>query len=210
MNGTYQPVSAGGADGGRAVMRDALSQLQSAGYELNGNRLVNAKSGQPLAFEIMVVNNEDEKLALAYQRTLARIGIAVSVRNVEDAQFQPRLQQYDYDMVRRSWSASLSPGNEQLGRWSSEAADRPSSFNYAGAREPAIDAMIAAMLAARSREDFVAAVRALDRLLISGYYVVPLFYLPDQWVARWNTVDHPSETSLTGYVLPTWWHKPGG
>ena len=210
MNGTYQPVAAGGPDGGRAVMRDALSQLQAAGYELKGNRLVNVETGQPLAFEIMVVNNEDEKLALAYQRTLARIGIAVSVRNVEDAQFQPRLQQYDYDMVRRSWVASLSPGNEQLGRWSSEAADRPSSFNYAGAREPAIDAMIAAMLAARSREDFVAAVRALDRLLISGYYVVPLFYLPDQWVARWTTVDHPDETSLTGYVLPTWWRKPGG
>jgi peptide/nickel transport system substrate-binding protein len=208
MNGTYQPVSAGGADGGRAAMRDALEQLQAAGYELKGNRLVNTGTGQPLTFEIMVVNNEDEKLALAYERTLARIGISVSVRNVEDAQFQPRLQQYDYDMVRRLWGASLSPGNEQLGRWSQAAADRPSSFNYAGAREPAIDAMIAAMLAARSREDFVAAVRALDRLLISGYYVVPLFYLPDQWVAYWNTLGHPGETSLTGYVLPTWWRKP--
>ena len=209
MNGTYKPVSAGGEDGGRAAMRAALSELQDAGYALQGNHLVNTKTGQPLAFEIMVVNNEDEKLALAYQRTLQRIGITVSVRNVEDAQFQPRLQQFDYDMVRRSWGASLSPGNEQLGRWSSAAADRPSSFNYAGAREPAIDAMIAAMLAARTGEDFVAAVRALDRVLISGYYVVPLFYLPDQWVARWNTIEHPEASALTGYVLPTWWRKPG-
>ncbi len=209
MNGTYQPVSAGGADGGRAVMRAALQQLQAAGYALKGNQLVNSKTGKPLAFEIMVVNNEDEKLALAYQRTLQRIGVKVSVRNVEDAQFQPRLQQFDFDMVRRSWGASLSPGNEQLGRWSSEAADRPSSFNYAGAKQPAIDAMIAAMLAARSHEDFVAAVRALDRVLISGYYVVPLFYLPDQWVARWNTIEHPRTTALTGYVLPAWWRKPG-
>ncbi len=210
MDGTYEPVSAGGADGGRAVMRAALEQLQAAGYALKGNQLVNTKTGKPLAFEIMVVNNEDEKLALAYQRTLGRVGIKVSVRNVEDAQFQPRLQQFDYDMVRRSWGASLSPGNEQLGRWSSEAADRPSSFNYAGAKQPAIDAMIAAMLAARSREDFVAAVRALDRVLISGYYVVPLFYLPDAWVARWDTVQHPDTAPLTGYVLPTWWRKPGG
>ena len=209
MNGTYQPVSAGGEDGGRAAMRTALAALQEAGYALNGNKLVNRETGQPLAFEIMVVNNEDEKLALAYQRILQRIGITVSVRNVEDAQFQPRLQQFDYDMVRRSWSASLSPGNEQLGRWSSEAADRPSSFNYAGAREPAIDAMIDAMLAARTSDDFVAAVRALDRVLISGYYVVPLFYLPDQWLARWNTVEHPEATALTGYVLPTWWRSPG-
>lgn len=209
MNGTYKPASTGGADGGRAVMRAALQQLEAAGYVLKGNQLVNGKTGQPLAFEIMVASNEDEKLALAYQRTLQRIGIAVSVRNVEDAQFQPRLQQFDYDMVRRSWGASLSPGNEQLGRWSSAAADRPSSFNYAGAREPAIDAMIAALLAANTHDDFVAAVRALDRVLISGYYVVPLFYLPDQWVARWNTIAHPDTTALTGYVLPTWWRKPG-
>ncbi len=209
MNGTYTPVSAGGADGGRALMRAALTQLQDAGYALQGNRLVNTKTGQPLAFEIMVVNNEDEKLALAYQRTLQRIGVTVTVRNVEDAQFQPRLQQFDFDMVRRSWGASLSPGNEQLGRWSQEAADRPSSFNYAGAKQPAIDAMIAAMLSAGSREDFVAAVRALDRVLVSGYYVVPLFYLPDQWVAHWTTIDHPAATALTGYTLPTWWRKPG-
>ncbi len=209
MDGTYQPVSAGGPDGGRAVLRAALEQLQAAGYALHGNQLVNTKTGKPLAFEIMVAGNEDEKLALAYQRTLERIGVAVSVRNVEDAQFQPRLQQFDYDMVRRTWGASLSPGNEQLGRWSSESADRPSSFNYAGAKQPAIDAMIAAMLAAQTREDFVAAVRALDRVLISGYYVVPLFYLPDQWVARWTTIEHPETTALTGYALPTWWRKPG-
>ena len=209
MNGTYKPVPAGGEDGGRAVMRAALEQLQAAGYALKGNQLVNTKTGKPLAFEIMVVNNEDEKLALAYRRTLERIGIKVTVRNVEDAQFQPRLQQFDYDMVRRTWGASLSPGNEQLGRWSSESADRPSSFNYAGAKEPAIDAMIAAMLSARTHEDFVAAVRALDRVLISGYYVVPLFYLQDQWVARWNYIQHPETTALTGPVLPTWWRKPG-
>ncbi len=102
---------------------------------------------------------------------LERIGVKATIRSVEDAQFQPRLQQFDFDMVRRSWGASLSPGNEQLGRWSQAAADRPSSFNYAGAKQPAIDAMIDAMLAARTPEDFVAAVRALDRVLISGYYV---------------------------------------
>ncbi len=209
MNGTYQPISAGGADGGRAVLREVLGELQAAGYELRDNQLVNTASGQPLAFEILVVNKEDERLALAYQRVVERIGIKVTIRNVEDAQFQPRLQQFDYDMVRRGWSASLSPGNEQLGRWSQAAADRPSSFNYAGAKQPAIDAMIDAMLAARTREDFVAAVRALDRVLVSGYYVVPLFYLPDQWVARWSHIEHPETSALTGYVLPTWWRKPG-
>ncbi len=209
MDGTYKPVSAGGPDGGRAVLREVLSELQAAGYALQDNQLVNTKTGAPLAFEILVVNKEDERLALAYQRVLERIGVKATVRSVEDAQFQPRLQQFDFDMVRRSWGASLSPGNEQLGRWSSEAADRPSSFNYAGAKQPAIDAMIAAMLAARTREDFVAAVRALDRVLISGYYVMPLFYLPDQWIARWSYIEHPEQAALFGYALPTWWRKPG-
>jgi len=210
MSGKYQPVSAGGADGGRTALRDALAELQAAGYELRQNVLVNKASGTPFTFEMLVVNKEDERLALAYQRTLERIGIKATIRNVDDAQFQTRLQQFDYDMVRRSWAASLSPGNEQLGRWSQESADRNSSFNYAGAKQPALDAMIAALLAARSREEFVAAVRALDRVLISGYYVVPLFYLSDQWIARWSTIEHPEKSPLTGYALSTWWRKPGG
>ncbi|MEX0852116.1 MAG: extracellular solute-binding protein [Bauldia sp.] len=210
MDGTYRPVSAGGADGGRAALREALGDLQAAGYELRDNQLVNKATGQPFAFEILVVNKEDERLALAYQRTLDRIGVKATIRSVEDAQFQPRLQQFDYDMVRRGWGASLSPGNEQLGRWSQASADRPSSFNYAGAKQPAIDAMIEAMLAARGRDDFVAAVRALDRVLVSGTYVVPLFYLGDQWIARWTRVEHPDAVSVSGYQLETWWARPGG
>ena len=210
MDGTYKPVSAGGEDGGRTVLRQALSELQKAGYALKGSTLVNTATGKPLAFEILVANKEDERLALAYQRVVDRIGIKTTIRQVDDAQFQTRLQQFDYDMVRRSWGASLSPGNEQLGRWSQAAADRPSSFNYAGAKQPAIDAMIEAMLAAHDRADFVAAVRALDRVLISGYYVVPLFYLPDEWIARWTRIQHPEKTSLFGYQLETWWAKPDG
>jgi peptide/nickel transport system substrate-binding protein len=77
-----------------------------------------------------------------------------------------------------------------------------------GVRSAGIDAMIAALLAARERSDFVAAVRALDRLLISGFYVVPLFYLPDQWVARWTSIAHPERTSLSGYLPETWWRQP--
>ena len=186
MDGTYQPVSSGGADGGRAV--DARGADRAAGRRL---RAQGQQAGQHRDRQAARLRDhggqqrgrEAGARLSAHARAHRHQG---RVRNVEDAQFQPRLQQFDYDMVRRTWGASLSPGNEQLGRWSSESADRPSSFNYAGAKQPAIDAMIDAMLAARSREDFVAAVRALDRVLISGYYVVPLFYLPEQWVARWN------------------------
>jgi peptide/nickel transport system substrate-binding protein len=87
-------------------------------------------------------------------------------------------------------------------------ADAQGSFNYPGAREPAIDALISAMLSASTREDFVAAVRAYDRVLISGYYTVPLFYLPDQWIARWTRIEHPVTPAASGYILPTWWAKP--
>src|SRR5665213_52192 len=90
------------------------------------------------------------------------------------------------------------------------AAAGQGSFNYAGASQPALDALIKAILSAPTREDFVAAVRAYNRVLVSGYYVVPFFYLPDAWVARWTTIQHPATTPLLGYALPTWWAKPGG
>ncbi|MGZ8348047.1 MAG: hypothetical protein ACXWUP_13135, partial [Allosphingosinicella sp.] len=115
----------------------------------------------------------------------------------------------DFDMVRNTWGASLSPGNEQINRWSSTVADAEGSFNYPGAKQPAIDALIKAMLAAPTKDDFVAAVRAYDRVLISGYYAVPFFYLPEQWVARWTRIERPERAALTGYSLPTWWAKPG-
>src|SRR5262249_25017941 len=147
-----------------------------------GNDLVNTATGAPLNFEIMVETRDDERLALAYKRTLERIGIHATIRPIESAQFQTRKQTFDFDMMPLAIGASLSPGNEQTYRWSVAAAGQNGSFNYAGAHEPAIDAVIKALLAARTHEDFVAAVRALDRILISGAYVVPLFYLPDQWV----------------------------
>ena len=109
-------------------------------------------------------------------------------------------------MIPYRWDQSLSPGNEQAFYWGSASADEPGTRNYMGAKSPAIDAMIAEMLKARSRSDFVSAVRALDRVLMSGFYVVPLFHLPDQWVARWKHISHPKATSLFGYLPETWWH----
>jgi peptide/nickel transport system substrate-binding protein len=112
-------------------------------------------------------------------------------------------------VIQSVWSASLSPGNEQNYRWSSEAADSETSFNYPGVKSPAADAMIAAMLAATSREDFVAAVRALDRVLMSGAYVVPLFRLPQQWVAHWRQLAAPRLSTLYGFRIDTWWIQDG-
>jgi len=180
--------------------------LQDLGFYRNKTQIYHP-NGRPLSFEIMTRSLEEERVALAYQRSLARLGIAVQVRRVDDSQYQNRLGTFDYDMIIGRLSASLSPGNEQLRRWGSASRDEEGSFNYAGVANVAVDAAIEAMLAAVEPEDFIAAVRALDRLLISGHYYLPLYHMNEQWVARWAHIEHPDHTPLYGVQLPTWWHK---
>jgi peptide/nickel transport system substrate-binding protein len=208
LDGTWSPPVTDGSGRDRDTLRQALELLKAAGYELNGTKLRNRTTGVPLSFEIMVTARDEERLALAFANQLARAGITAQVRMVDAVQYEQRLATFDFDKIEYRWEQSLSPGNEQAFYWGSAAADQQGSRNYMGVRSKAIDAMIAAMLRARDRADFVAAVRALDRILISGSYVVPLFYLPDQWVARWNYIAHPARTSLSGYLPETWWHQP--
>jgi peptide/nickel transport system substrate-binding protein len=208
LDGTWSPPSSDASGRDRKNLRAALALLDAAGYELKGTTLRARASGRPFRFEIMVTNRDDERLALSFASNLARAGIETQVRLVDAVQFDQRRIAFDFDMMPYRWDQSLSPGNEQSFYWGSAAADQQGSRNYMGVRSPAVDAVIAAMLAARERPDFVAAVRALDRLLISGSYVVPLFYLPEQWVARWSSVRHPERTSLFGYLPETWWYQP--
>ncbi len=132
----------------------------------------------------------------------------MQVRLVDAVQFDKRRDNFDFDMLQYTWLTSLSPGNEQAFYWGSAAADQQGSRNYMGVKSAAVDATIAALLTASDRPHLVAAVRALDRLLLSGFYVVPLFHLPTQWVARWSHIAHPRETSVFGYLPETWWHQP--
>ncbi len=208
LDGTWSPPASDGSGRDRKNLREALSLLDAAGYELKGTTLRARGSGRPFRFEIMVTSRDDERLALSFASNLARAGIEAQVRLVDAVQYDQRRIAFDFDMIPYRWEQSLSPGNEQSFYWGSAAAGEQGSRNYMGVRSPAIDAMIAAMLTARERPDFVAAVRALDRLLISGCYVVPLFYLPEQWVARWTYIQHPGRTSLFGYLPETWWYQP--
>ena len=148
---------------------------------------------------------------LKFIDALKGLGIDARLRIVDSAQYQRRRQTFDFDMIQNFWYASLSPGNEQLFRWSAGSADAEGSYNYAGVKSQAVDAMIEALLAAREREDFVSAVRALDRVLLSGNYVIPLFHPQKQWIARWKKLARPEKTSLYGYRTNTWWSaKPDG
>jgi peptide/nickel transport system substrate-binding protein len=123
-------------------------------------------------------------------------------------QFDQRRLSFDFDMIQNRWDQSLSPGNEQYYYWGSESAGIPGTRNYMGAKNPAVDAMIAAMLEAPNRPDFVDAVRALDRVLMSGFYAIPVYNAQEQWIARWNRIERPAATALTGYLPETWWQKP--
>ena len=206
MEGRWRaPVSNGsGRDCGMA--RKALSELASAGYVIKNGALVD-KGGQRLAFELLVKNSYEERLASAYVQSLARIGVAAKVRLVDEVQFQRRRTEFNFDMMIGSWIASPSPGAEQRARWGSISANMAGAYNICGVASPAVDAMIDKMLAAESREDFVAAVRALDRLLISGFYIVPLFYAPDQWIAYSSKIGLPEQTPLFGVALDSLWSK---
>ncbi len=208
LDGSYRLPVTDGSGRDRNSLREALNLLSQAGYDLDGAVLRQRSSKAPLTFEILVTTRDQERIALAFSRDLRRAGIEARVRAVDAVQFDQRRLGFDFDMIQNRWDQSLSPGNEQFFYWGSEAADNPGTRNYMGAKNPAIDAMIADMLAARDHDVFVSAVRALDRVLISGFYAIPVFNVREQWIARWNRIERPQATALTGYLPETWWHRP--
>jgi len=204
----YQAPVSDGSGQNRANRARAISLLREAGYEVRDGNVRHAKTGTPLQFEIMVATPDYERLALVYASMARRSGIDIRVRSVDSSQYQARIAAYDYDMIVNEWTFSLSPGNEQSFYWGSEAARSEGTRNYMGVEDPAIDAMIDALLKATTREDFVSTVRALDRVLLSGHYVIPLYHQPVQWLAMWKQVGVPEAVPLTGYRAETWWIKP--
>ncbi|MFD2343294.1 extracellular solute-binding protein [Sinorhizobium terangae] len=206
LDGSYRLPVTDGSGRDRNVLREAVTLLREAGYAIKDGKMVDAK-GKPLAFEIMSQNAGQEKIALAYQRFLAPLGIVATVRTVDDSQYQQRSQSFDYDVIIKSFPSSLSPGVEQVGRWGSQSRDRQGSENFAGVADKDVDKLISNILQARTTEDFTAAVRSHDRLLVSNAYVVPLYHLDAQWVARWKHIGRPATVPLYGYQLPTWWDE---
>ncbi len=212
LEGTWKPPVSDGSGRDRALARRAVALLKDAGYIVRNGAMTRATTGAPLDFEIMVGDRAQERLAEIYADSLRHIGVKARIHLVDEVQYQRRRQKFDFDMMPGLWLASASPGNEQLTRWGSRSASREGSFNLAGARDPAIDAMIAALLAAASREDFEAAARALDRVLLSGFYIVPLFHAGEQWTAWSTKLAFPERTArfaspLFPFTLDTWWRK---
>ncbi len=205
LEGTFNQPITDGTGTNRDGRKEAIAFLSEAGYELKDGVMAAKTTGQPFAFEMLCVTREQQRLLLAFASALRQIGIAAQVRMIDPAQFQRRSTSFDFDMMPVVWGSSLSPGNEQSFRWSAASADEEGSFNYAGVKSAGVDATIAAMLNAGTREGFVSAVRALDRLLLSGRYGIPLYHAPKQWIAAWSHLRQPPGSTLYGARLETWW-----
>ena len=204
QDGSYALPVSDGSGQDRTMLRNAVGLLGEAGWSVQDTGLANA-AGEPFAFTISVQTKDQEKLALAYQRSLAVIGIKADVRLLDNAQFQSILSSYDYDMVPVTWFNSLSPGNEQKFYYGSDGRKTEGTRNYPGIADPGADVAISALLTAGSREEFVSAVQALDRSLVSGFYIVPFYDAGGQWVARWTTIGRPEKQPLTGFEATTLW-----
>jgi microcin C transport system substrate-binding protein len=192
----------------RANLREALRLLKEAGYEVRNTRLTDVKTGEQLSVEFLVEDPSTERFVLFYKPSLERLGVAVTVRVVDSAQYENRLRQWDYDIIIGSWGESLSPGNEQRGYWGSQAADQPGSRNYVGIKNPAIDALIERVIFTKDRDDLVAATKALDRVLLWNFYVVPQWTYGKVRSARWDRFGRPAELpkyGLSGFPAIWWW-----
>jgi len=204
----YTNPVGGNAEAVRGNLREAVRLLREAGYEIRNERLVNSKTGEPLAVEFLSSDPSFERVFLFYKPSLDRLGITVSVRTVDDAQYENRLRKWDFDIITNGWTESLSPGNEQRAYWGSAAADEPGSFNVIGIKNPAVDAMIEQVIFAKSRDDLVAATKALDRVLLWNYYVVPQWTYPYIRTARWDRFGHPEtlpKYGMSGFPTVWWW-----
>ena len=203
----YQNPTGGNPEAVRANLREGMKQLKDAGFDIKDRKLVDP-AGKPVAIEILVQDPAAERIALFYKPSLERIGVTTSIRVVDDAQYENRLRSFDFDMIINSWGESLSPGNEQREFWGSQAADQPGSRNTVGIKNPAVDKLIDEVIFAKDRQGLVAATKALDRVLLWNFYVVPQFTYGFVRYARWDRFSHAEP--LPKYArsgLPSlWWY----
>jgi microcin C transport system substrate-binding protein len=204
----YTNPVAGSPEKVRANLREGARLLKEAGYEVRNQQLVNAKSGEPLTVELLVEQPSFERIMLFFKPSLERLGVGVTVRRVDDIQYENRLRNWDFEIIVGSWGQSLSPGNEQRGFWGSQAADMPGSRNLIGIKNPAIDALIDRVIFAKHRDELVAATKALDRVLLWNHYVVPQWTYGKARSARWDRFGRPDplpKYGVSGFPTVWWW-----
>lgn len=204
----YEPPKTDGSGLPRQNLRTAAKLLEEAGWVIRDNKRVNAKTGRPLSFEILLYDPTFQRIALPFVRNLERLGVEASVRVVEPAQFVERLKTFDFDMTLSGIGQSMSPGNEQRYFFGSEAADTPGSRNYAGIKNPVVDELIEKLISAPDRDSLITRTRALDRVLLWNHYVIPNWHLARYRVAYWDKFGRPAHNPPYGLPIEdTWWSK---
>jgi len=203
----YTNPMGGSQQADRNNLREGLKLLREAGYEIKNTKLVNTKTNERYSVELLVEEPAFERVMLFYKPSLERMGMSVTVRVIDASQYENRLRQWDFDIIIASWGESLSPGNEQRGFWGSQAADIPGSRNLIGIKNPAVDEMINRVIYAKDRDELVAATRALDRVLLWNFYVVPQWTYRKVRSARWDRFSRPANMPKYGNAaFPTiWW-----
>ncbi len=201
----YQPPVTDGSGDIRANLREALALLKEAGWVVQGGKLANARTGEPMQFEILLDDPNFERITLPFVKNLERLGVTARVRTVDSAQYQKRVESFDFDMAVAVWAQSLSPGNEQTDFWTSERAGIAGSRNLAGVRDPVVDKLVELVISAPDRQNLVARTRALDRVLLWGFYGIPHFHIRTFRVAYWDKFDRPRVSPKYALGFDTWW-----
>ncbi|MBK8176474.1 MAG: ABC transporter substrate-binding protein [Rhodospirillales bacterium] len=204
-----QPFTVPTTDGSgwpRENLLKALALLREAGWVVRDQHLVNAATGEPMRFEILIVSPTFERIILPFVRNLKRLGIEASIRLVDESQYINRLRAFDFDMAMLVWGESDSPGNEQRSFWGSAAAEQPGSRNYIGVHDPVIDGLIEGVIGASDRASLIAHTRALDRVLLWNFYVIPAWHLSADRVLFWDKFSFPAVSPEHGVQIDTWWY----
>jgi microcin C transport system substrate-binding protein len=202
----YEPPKTDGSGNIRENLRKALELLKQAGWSVKDGRLANDKTGEPFEFEILLsADSAFTRITQPFVENLKRIGIAASIRGVDDAQYTKRLQNFDFDMTIVAMGQSLSPGNEQRDYWTSAAAETPDSQNLMGIRDPMVDELVEKLIASPDRKTLVANTRALDRGLLWGFYIIPQWYDGNYRLVSWDKFSRPPAPPKYNLGLDTWW-----
>lgn len=205
----FQPPRSDGSGENRDNLRRAQALLREAGWTIRDGKLVQAATGDPLKIEFLLYEPSFQRVVNPYIRSLERIGVQASIRNVDISAYENRMRSFDYDLILRRFSQPLTPGVEQRNYWSSQAADVIGGFNFSGIRDPAVDALVEKLVGARSRAESVTAARALDRVLMWGWYVIPNWYSGTYKLAYWDRFGRPAtKPSFDLGLTDTWWIDP--
>ena len=204
----YEPPASDGSGNIREGLRAARALLEEAGWTIQ-NGVLTGPNGEPMEFEILLVNPAFERIVQPFARNLDRLGVKATLRTVDSAQYQNRMDSFDFDMTVEVFGQSQSPGNEQRDFWGSESADIDGGRNLIGVKNPVVDALIDEVIFAEDREALVAATRALDRVLLWNHYVIPNWHVQIYRVAYWNKFESPEIPPRFGLGFNTWWVDPG-